>query len=295
MPELPEVETVVRSLRPLVTGRQIIGAKLREPSASGVPKPDSLRMLIVPAREFCRRLQGTRIEGIERYGKNVVFQLRQNSGNNEPLFFIVHLGMTGRLTCERTPEFRSKHTHLILSLDGNRDEKGRWLHYTDARRFGRLRISERFREDLSKLGPDPLEITAEEFFPLLHSRRSMLKSLLLDQHFLRGLGNIYADESLFRAGIHPATLASRLSRKRALRLHEAIRETLARAIQKGGSSISDYVDAQGQRGFFQLDHQVYRRTGGPCFRCGSRIRKIIVSSRSTHYCPRCQRKQEVRS
>lgn len=285
MPELPEVETVVRSLRPLVVGRHITGAEFRE-SPSSAPKPKALRMLITSPREFCNRVQGSLIEGIERYGKNVVFQLRRNSGRNGRLYLLVHLGMTGRLTCERTPEFRNKHTHLVLSLDA----PDQWIHFSDIRRFGRLRVTERFREDLSKLGPDPLEISADELFTLLHSRRAMLKSLLLDQRFLRGLGNIYADESLFRAGIHPAAIAARLGRKRALRLYDAIRETLAQAIAEGGSSISDYVDAQGQRGFFQLRHQVYRRTGAPCFRCGTRIRKMIMASRSTHFCPKCQRK-----
>ena len=284
MPELPEVETVVRSLRPLI-GSQIMGAEYREPPSSGAAKPEALRMLVTPSREFCRRLQGTRIESIERYGKNVVFQLRENSGRNGRLYLLVHLGMTGRLTCEPTPEFRSKHTHLVLSLDG----PNQWLHFSDPRRFGRLRVTTRFREDLSKLGPDPLEISAEELFGLLRSRRAMLKALLLDQRFLRGLGNIYADESLFRAGIRSTTIASRLGRKRALRLYEGIRETLSQAIEKGGSSISDYVDAQGRPGFFQLQHQVYQRAGEPCFRCGARIRKMIVAGRSTHFCPKCQR------
>src|ERR1019366_6319567 len=163
--------------------------------------------------------------------------------HNGRLFFLVHLGMTGRLTCESTPEFQSKHTHLVLSLEGvpngggpqrtmrllgwsvrgasrvAPDEHGRWLHYSDIRRFGRLRVTSRLQEELSELGPDPLEISGEEFFRLLQPRRVMLKSLLLNQRFLRGIGNIYADESLFRAGIHPVTLAARLSRKRAARLY----------------------------------------------------------------------------
>ena len=295
MPELPEVETLVRSLKPLVIGRQITGAKFRGSGPPDSVHPGVLRILANPVREFRRRICGAFIEGVERYGKNIVFQLRPGAKQNGPLFFLVHLGMTGRLTCESTPEFRSKHTHLVLSLDGisnghgASDEQGQWLHYSDIRRFGRLRVTGSFQQELKELGPDPLEISEEEFFRLLRPRRVMLKSLLLNQRFLRGVGNIYADESLFRAGVHPTTVAARLSRKRAARLYHGIRETLFQAIEQGGSSISDYVDGRGRRGNFQRLHRVYRRTGEPCLRCGSRIRKIVVSSRSTHFCPRCQK------
>jgi formamidopyrimidine-DNA glycosylase len=289
MPELPEVETIVRSLKPLVIGRQITGVEFRGSGLRDSVQPGVLRILANPAREFRRRICGAFIEGVERYGKNIVFQLRHGAKQNGRLFFLVHLGMTGRLTCESTPDFRGKHTHLILSLDGVSNGRGRWLHYSDTRRFGRLRVTSRLQEELSELGPDPLEISGEEFFGLLRSRRVMLKSLLLNQRFLRGIGNIYADESLFRAGIHPTTPAARLSRKRADRLYHGIRETLFQAIEQGGSSISDYVDGRGRRGSFQRLHRVYRRTGEPCLRCGSRIRKIVVSSRSTHFCPRCQK------
>jgi formamidopyrimidine-DNA glycosylase len=134
-----------------------------------------------------------------------------------------------------------------------------------------------------------LEIGWDAFYERLRSRRAMVKSLLLDQRFLRGIGNIYADESLFRSGIHPAAIAAGLSRARALRLFDGIRDTLAHAIERGGSSISDYVDAQGRAGWFQLEHQVYQRTGQACLRCGSLIRRMVIASRSTHFCPRCQR------
>ena len=263
-------------------GHKITGAEFRVPPSV---KPRPLRIFPDPAR-MRERMQGCIIDALDRYGKTVVFQLRRNSGHDGRMLLLVHLGMTGRLTCERTPAFSDKHTHAVLSLDA----PGRWIHYSDIRRFGRLRLSEKIPDDLGKLGPDPLEISEEEFRARLRPRRVMLKSLLLDQHFLRGLGNIYADESLFRAGIHPAALASRLSRRRALRLYEAIRATLSQAIAQGGSSISNYVDAEGRRGWFQLRHQVYRRTGLPCFGCGARIRKMTVASRSTHFCPRCQKK-----
>ena len=284
MPELPEVETIVRSLQPLLVGRRIIGADFQA-SRSGEPDHEhKLRNLIALPAVFRRRVSGAYIESIERYGKHIVFQLHHGN-KKDRYFFLVHLGMTGRLTCENTPEFQSKHTHLVLSLD----EPGRWLHYTDIRRFGRLRVMDRLDKNLGKLGPDPLELSANEFVQLLRPRRTMLKSLLLNQNFLRGIGNIYADESLFHAGIHPAAVAARLSGKRALRLYHGIRETLFQAIELGGSSISDYVDGQGRSGYFQRVHQVYQRTGKPCYRCGSRIQKIVLASRSTHFCPRCQR------
>jgi formamidopyrimidine-DNA glycosylase len=193
--------------------------------------------------------------------------------------------MTGRLSFESTPEPARSHTHLIFNLDA----PGSWLHFSDPRRFGKLRlITNRESDAISELGPDPLEISADEFWDRLRGRRSMLKALLLDQRFLRGLGNIYADESLFRAGIHPAAIAARLSRERSMRLYKGIRETLAQAIELGGSSISSYVDAQGRQGSFQQVHQVYQRTGEPCFRCGAPIRRMVIASRSTHFCSRCQ-------
>ena len=293
MPELPEVETIVRTLRPAVIGRRITAAEVRVPKSAGRAAPSG-GLLNISAEQFAHRVAGTRIERVERYGKHIVIQLDREASTSRAkrgrIVLLIHLGMTGRLTCESVAEFARKHTHMVLALD----EPGRWLHYCDIRRFGRIRLIENPGDALGKLGPDPLEISSEEFVERLGSRRTMMKSLLLDQRFLRGLGNIYADESLFRAGVHPAAIAARLSRKRALGLHQAIRETLYEAIAQGGSSISDYVDATGQPGFFQINHQVYQRTGEPCLRCGSvsgsKIRKMIVAGRSTHFCARCQRK-----
>jgi formamidopyrimidine-DNA glycosylase len=193
--------------------------------------------------------------------------------------------MTGRLLWEASPDPQRPHTHCIFSLDA----PGRWLHYSDPRRFGKLRTTRAPSKELAQLGPDPLEISQEEFCQRLRRRRAMVKGLLLDQRFLRGLGNIYADESLFRAGIHPAAIGTRLSRRRALRLYESIRETLQAAIKLGGSSVSDYLNAQGQSGWFQQEHAVYLRTGQPCLCCGSPIRRRVIAGRGTHYCPRCQR------
>ena len=270
-----------------------MAAEVRVPRSTGRPAPSG-GLLNISAEQFSRSVAGTRIERVERYGKNILIDLDRGQSHSRAFggrfCLLIHLGMTGRLTCEPEAEFARKHTHMVLALD----EPGRWLHYCDIRRFGRIRLTEKVGEALSKLGPDPLEISSDEFVSRLHSHRTMLKSLLLDQRFVRGMGNIYADESLFRAGIHPAAIAARLSRKRALRLHQAIRETLCEAIAQGGSSISDYVDATGQPGFFQINHQVYQRTGEPCLRCGgatrAKIRKIIVAGRSTHFCGRCQRR-----
>ena len=286
MPELPEVENVVRSVKPLLVGRQITGAEWRWSGSDGSGQLTVPRIFRNPVSEFNKALCGASIADVSRYGKNIVIHLSHDTQANVPLFLLIHLGMTGQLTCEGTSEFQNKHTHLILSLD----EPGRWLHYTDIRRFGRFRVTDRLHRELGALGPDPLEISFEEFHQLLRSRRAMLKSLLLNQQFLRGMGNIYADEALFRAGIHPSVWASRLNRKRARRLYQGIRETLRLAIEQGGSSIANYMDARGRSGKFQLLHQVYRRTGQPCFRCAARIRRILISSRSTHFCPRCQRK-----
>ncbi|MBI4443532.1 MAG: bifunctional DNA-formamidopyrimidine glycosylase/DNA-(apurinic or apyrimidinic site) lyase [Acidobacteria bacterium] len=288
MPELPEVETIVRSIRPLILGRRITGVAFGALPSNGATGPHRLRVLSGVPQEFVRSVCGSRIEQIRRYGKNIVLQLRP-AGTNQPCSLIVHLGMTGRLTCESTPDFQSRHTHLVFSLDSGNDSHATWLHYTDIRQFGRLSLTFDSSQVLAALGPDPLKISFEDFFERLHSRRVMAKSLLLNQRFLRGLGNIYADECLYRAGIHPETRASRLSRQRASRLFQAIRATLRLAIARGGSSVSNYVDGRGRRGSFQDLHRVYRRTGQPCCRCGASIRRILIASRSTHYCPRCQR------
>ncbi|MBI4463270.1 MAG: bifunctional DNA-formamidopyrimidine glycosylase/DNA-(apurinic or apyrimidinic site) lyase [Acidobacteria bacterium] len=291
MPELPEVETIVRTIRPLVLGQQITGVVLRALPSNGPASPVAPRILSCPPQEFIKGVCGTRIERIERYGKHILFQLRrpEKKKTNSVCSLVIHLGMTGRLTCESTPEFQSRHTHLVVGLKSRNGAPATWLHYTDMRQFGRLWLTSHSEPKLASLGPDPFEMSFEEFFARLHARRAMLKSLLLNQRFLRGLGNIYADESLFRAGVHPSALASRLSRHRALRLFQAIRGTLRLAIERGGSSVSNYVDGLGRAGSFQHLHQVYRRTGQPCFQCGSRILKILVASRSSHFCRRCQR------
>jgi formamidopyrimidine-DNA glycosylase len=164
------------------------------------------------------------------------------------------------------------------------------LLYDDTRQFGRLEVCRGIPQRLDKLGPEPLDITAEEFFAALRIRQSRVKAVLLNQAFLRGVGNIYADEALFRARIHPLALAARLSRERARRLHAAVQEVLTEAIENRGSSVSNYVDADGRRGSFQQLHRVYQRTGEPCLVCGTKIRRTLVAQRGTHFCPKCQRR-----
>lgn len=285
MPELPEVETVVRSLRPLLVGRRITAVALPSLESNGSGGRVLRRLLNEPAAAFQKGLCGARVEEIRRHGKNILIELRREGKHAARTCLLVHLGMTGRLQFEAIAEPLRPHTHLIFSLDA----PGCWLHFSDPRRFGKLRLIEDGVRDLPALGPDPMEISPEDFYARLHSRRAMLKSLLLDQRFLRGLGNIYADESLSRARLHPAAIGAALSRGQVARLFESIRDTLAQAIVLGGSSISSYVDAQGRAGWFQQVHQVYGRTGEKCFRCGSLIHRMIIASRSTHYCPRCQR------
>jgi len=264
VPELPEVETVVRSIAPLV-GRRIVSAEFRRRRVLRGADPDGM----------AARIQGRRIAGVRRYGKFILVSL-QGGG-----YLVIHLGMTGRLLLGG-PE--GKHTHAVLTLD-----RGRLL-YDDSRQFGCIQFSEEFPERVAKLGPEPLEVPFEDFAAALKRRKTRIKALLLNQGFLRGLGNIYADEALFRAGIHPLAVSSRLRGDRARRLHEAILAVLTEAIAAGGSSISDYVDAQGRKGFFQLSHRVYQRTGEPCVTCATPIRRVLVAQRSSHFCPQCQKR-----
>lgn len=276
MPELPEVETVVRGLRLTLPGRTVTEVRFG--------KTDFVDNVAVIAE----RVPGTRILAVKRLGKFICIELESGAAKgiaNLRCNLIIHLGMTGQLTLPRAGEAVAPHTHAFFGLDDERE-----LRYTDIRRFGRMLLlpESEFGDFLAQLGKEPLEITADEFCELLASRRTRLKALLLDQRVLGGIGNIYADESLFRARLHPMRIADKLSRKELFALHAAIRKVLADAIMHRGSSISDYVDSNGNRGEFQLRHRVYQRDGKPCFRCKSTIRRIIVAGRSSHYCPRCQ-------
>jgi formamidopyrimidine-DNA glycosylase len=269
MPELPEVETIARGLDRRLAGERIesvwIGGK-REPLKS-------------PAARIERVLTGARIMRFRRQGKHIVGDLETAAGAAQ---FVIHLGMTGRcLVCSPETE-RVRHTHLIATL-----ASGRELRFIDPRRFGRLEVL--VGRKFSAPGEEPTAATRERFVELFKGRRTPIKSALLNQRLLAGVGNIYADESLFRAGVRPRRQAARLTRAELSRLYDALQQVLAEAIAAGGSSVSDYVDAEGESGWFQLQHKVYRRTGEPCLVCGTRIQRVIVAGRSSHYCPKCQR------
>jgi formamidopyrimidine-DNA glycosylase len=276
VPELPEVETVVRGLRASLSGRTILDVRLGK--TDFIDDPVALG----------ERLPGTRIRDVTRLGKFVSIDLVPGGPEAdlaEPFHLLIHLGMTGQITTRDSGDPVPPHTHVFFALDD-----GRELRYTDIRRFGRILLvpKSRIAEFRDHLGAEPLEITLEDFRARFGSRRARVKALLLDQRVLRGVGNIYADECLFRARIHPARIASNLTKAQLTVLYKSVREILIAAIRLRGSSISDYVDSDGNRGEFQLRHRVYQREGKPCFRCREKIRRVIVAGRSSHYCPRCQ-------
>jgi formamidopyrimidine-DNA glycosylase len=277
MPELPEVETVVRGLRRTIVGKSILSVVLR--------KTD----FIDDAAALEKYLPGRKILAVERYGKFMLLRLSTSTeaalDPPEAAALLVHLGMTGHLASRDAAEVWEKHTHVAMLLDD-----GRELRYTDPRRFGRMAhlAGKMLEQELRKFGADPLEVSKAEFVDRIRSRAARIKALLLDQHVLRGVGNIYADESLWKAQIHPARLGSRLTIAQGSALYQALRRILRQAIVLGGSTISDFANADGQPGEFQLNHQVYGREGKKCRRCGKIIRRAIVAGRSSYFCPRCQ-------
>jgi formamidopyrimidine-DNA glycosylase len=289
VPELPEVETIVRGLERRVAGDTVesvwIGSR-KQPLKS-------------PAGVIAATLEGKRILRVHRAGKHIVFDLegkaravprptkRSKRGRGQTRQaaslqqWIVHLGMTGRVVvCEPAAEL-AKHTHLIAKL-----ASGRELRFIDPRMFGKLSVH---AGGFDPGGVEPLEVSEEQFVALFRGRKTPIKSALLNQKLLRGVGNIYADESLFRAGIRPRRLAASITRPQLRRLRATVREVLREAIALGGSSISDYVDADGEEGFFQLQHRVYGREGEPCLVCRSLIRRVVLAGRSSHYCSKCQK------
>jgi len=276
MPELPEVETVVRGLRVSLPGRTILDVRLGK--TDFIDDPVALG----------EQLPGTQILDVTRLGKFIAIGLApvgRAPETSERLYLIVHLGMTGQLMTRPAGDAVPAHTHVFFGLDD-----GRELRYTDVRRFGRMLLVPESKIALfqERLGAEPLEITLKEFCTRFGSRGARVKALLLDQGILRGVGNIYADESLFRAGIHPARIARTLTKAQLAALHKSVRQILTSAIRLRGSSVSDYVDSDGNRGEFQFRHRVYQREGKPCSRCRNKIRRVIVAGRSSHFCPRCQ-------
>jgi formamidopyrimidine-DNA glycosylase len=223
--------------------------------------------------ELRRRVRNQLVKSIRRHGKFIVLEL--NHG-----VLTIHLGMTGKLLLDKEP---GPYARAVFQLDEG------ILVYDDVRHFGRIEWSAGLLERAEALGPDALDIPLEDFLQLLKKRNSRIKPLLLNQRFLRGMGNIYTDEALFEARINPRAIASHLNKDRATRLHRAMVAILATAIRLKGSSISNYVDAAGEKGSFQLQHQVYGRAGEPCVTCATPVRRIVVAGRGTHYCPKCQR------
>jgi formamidopyrimidine-DNA glycosylase len=276
VPELPEVETIARGLDKSARGDVIESVWL-----GSHPEP-----LKSPATEIAAALPGTRIEKVKRVGKHIVFDLKRKAGPKKTVEsatqWIVHLGMSGRMLIASHDDPVPKHTHAIATL-----ASGRELRFVDPRRFGRLSVV--VAGGFAGPGTEPLTITADEFAKLFRGRKTSIKAALLNQKLLHGVGNIYADESLFRARIRPRRQAGRLTRAELDRLHSAVREVLKEAIKLGGSSVSDYVNSEGKEGFFQLRHRVYLRTGEPCLLCKTPIKRIVLGGRGTHYCPNCQR------
>ena len=281
MPELPEVETVVRDLRPQLSGRTIASVQLtRDPLIRG-------RLIRYPsATTFVRRLRGRTIRSVERRGKYIVMPLDQDSER-----LVVHLGMTGHLRVWEPEETPVKHTHVRVVLD-----TGLELRYDDQRQFGRLLLGKQdelvaARAFPARLGPEPIhgDLTEAEFDRLVRGRRRPLKSALLDQSFLAGVGNIYADEACFRAGIRPSRWTHRLTLRERRALYEAIQDVLENSIAARGSSIIDYVDGFGLRGTNQEKLLVYGRSGEPCLICGTPLQGTRLAGRGTVYCRKCQR------
>ena len=281
MPELPEVETIARGLAKRVTGDVIESVWIGS-------KPEPLKS---SARAIAAMLEGAGIERVHRAGKHIVIDLSKSSkraaGKDLAGYWIVHLGMTGRLVVADPQTEVVKHTHLIARL-----ASGRELRFVDPRRFGRLSVVKLAGKDQNGnvfAGTEPLEIEFRAFVALFRRRNTPMKSALLNQKLLRGVGNIYADESLFRAKVRPRRRAGKLTQVELQRLHAAIQRVLREAIAAGGSSVSDYVDASGDEGFFQLQHQVYGREGEPCLVCKTPIKRVVIAGRSSHYCPKCQK------
>ena len=274
MPELPEVETIANGVN-----ERVRGARIASVWTSG--KPQTFKS---PEIEIEEVLTGATIDSVRRVGKTIVVTLERDGdggGPPVPAEFLVHLGMTGRLLVAEGDVPLPAHTHAVLLL-----EDGREVRFVDPRRFGRLSV---VRDAYTGPGAEPMTIGVEEFAALFKGRKLAIKAALLNQSLLHGVGNIYADESLFRAGIRPTRQAGRLTRVELARLREALQAVLKRAIKLGGSSVSDYVDAEGMQGYFQIEHKVYGRGGEACKVCGGPIKKIVVGGRGTHYCSKCQR------
>ncbi|MBO8129365.1 MAG: DNA-formamidopyrimidine glycosylase [Peptococcaceae bacterium] len=276
MPELPEVETIIRGLRKNILGARILGVEIYLPKVVATPEPDL----------FKSKLKGKQINTLKRRGKYILVYLSDNS------LLAFHLRMTGQLVFHK-PGYNEadfpKHTHLVFRLDRG------LLRFTDPRQFGRVWLVPKDKPEwisgLTKLGPEPLDdtFTEERFKDKIRQHKQKIKPLLLDQAFIAGLGNIYTDEALYRARIHPAKRASDLTARETETLYRAIKEVLSEGIKYKGTSVRDYVDGTGDEGHYQERLAVYGKKGMACYRCGTPISRILCANRGTYYCPRCQK------
>ncbi len=275
MPELPEVQTVVNDLMEAgLVGATVTRARVFWPQTIAGLSP----------RTFCRRILGEQLVGLRRRAKYIVFELRGSDS------LLIHLRMSGRLHLASPRENRSRHDHVILELGPSRQ-----LRFHDTRKFGRMYLVDDPGRILGQLGPEPLEpsFTSRVLGERLRGRRRLIKPLLLDQGFLAGLGNIYADESLWEAGVHPCRIASSLSEREVRALHRAIRKVLRQGIDNFGTTLgsgtSNFSSVKRRMGRNRTQLNVYRRTGLPCPRCQRPIERTIVGQRGTHLCPTCQK------
>lgn len=271
MPELPEVETVAHDLRGQLVGRRFVSAAILWPRTLAMPGVEEVEA----------RLSGREVISVGRRGKYLLMHL------DDGQTLVAHLRMTGRLSIVPgdSPLLEDKHTRAWFGL-----ADGEALVFNDSRKFGRIWLAERLEDVVGKLGPEPLawDLTPQDFAARICRRKTALKALLLDQTVVAGVGNIYADEALFRAGIHPLRKASTLTDAEAGRLYDALREVLNEAINKRGTLLRDYRTPYGEDGYFQNHLRVYGRYGKACPQCGEPIERIRVTQRSTHFCPKCQ-------
>ncbi|MBV7335199.1 bifunctional DNA-formamidopyrimidine glycosylase/DNA-(apurinic or apyrimidinic site) lyase [Chloroflexi bacterium TSY] len=269
MPELPEVETYVRELQPELEDRTILEAQVFWPRIIAAPS----------VSEFVEKIRHQQFTTFQRRGKYILLGL---SGGDT---LMIHLRMTGELHLYPPDTPPDKHTHIVYHLDDQRH-----LHYRDQRKFGRIWLVRDTEPILGHLGPEPLDdsFTPDVLAQKLEKRKASIKALLLDQSIVAGIGNIYADEALFRAGIHPTRSGHSLSIVELKRLHQALHIVLERGIELKGSSLQNYIRFAGTQGNLQEEHQVFRKTGQPCPVCGHTIERIIVAQRSTHFCHVCQ-------
>ena len=277
MPELPEVETIARELRPLVVGRTIVDASFDWPNQVKYPAPE----------EFVPHVKGREILSVDRRAKWIIVTLGPARDGGESAVLAIQVKMTGQLDVVPPDAPRDKHVHVVFNLDD-----GTELRLRDTRKFGRVAVYAPQTADavLGELGPEPLDdnFSLADFRRILRARKARLKTLLMNQEFLAGVGNIYADEALWRARLHPLRTGAGLRANQERALYVALRDVLNQAIERRGSSVDDYRAPEG-RGDMQNYLNVYGRTGKPCPRCGRPTRRIVIGARSTHFCSWCQR------